>query len=116
VLSAGERVRIGYRPDGHRYLASVSVDEQGVVTPLYPERGTSLEVEPGGELRYLPESLEFYGRGAERVIVVLSDEPLSMDRVMAAARAAYDEANGDVVRMRELKVPGQKFHQLLLKP
>jgi Domain of unknown function (DUF4384) len=116
VLSAGERVRIGYKPDGHRYLASVSVDEQGAVTPLYPEQGKSLEVQPGGELRYLPGSLEFYGRGAERVIVVLSDEPLSVDQVKAAARAAYDEAHGDVVRMRELKVPGEKFHQLLLKP
>ena len=38
-LSAGERLRIGYQTGGHRYLLSLSIDEHGEVTPLYPETG-----------------------------------------------------------------------------
>jgi len=116
VLSRGERVRIGYKPGEHKYLVSVSVDEQGVVTPLYPEQGPALAVEPEPSMHYLPGSLEFYGRGAERVIVVLSERPLTVDEVKAAAKLAYDEAHGDVLRMPELRVPGEQFHQTLLKP
>ncbi|HSY39766.1 MAG TPA: ACP synthase, partial [Polyangia bacterium] len=46
-LSAGERLRIGYQTGGHRYLLSLSIDEHGEVTPLYPEQGGSLTVPAG---------------------------------------------------------------------
>jgi len=116
VLSAGERVRIGYKPGEYRYLAAVSVDEQGVITPLYPEQGQSVPVEETGATHYLPGSLEFTGHGAERVIVVLTEQPLQVDEVKRAAKSAYDAARGDVLRMPELAVPGGQFHQTLLKP
>ncbi len=46
-LAPGERVRIGYQPGGHRYLLSLSIDERGEVTPLYPEPGRSVTVPAG---------------------------------------------------------------------
>ncbi len=46
-LAAGERLRIGYQPGGHRYVLSLSVDQRGTVTPLYPETGASLPVPDG---------------------------------------------------------------------
>lgn len=119
VLAPGERVRIGYKPGGHRYVASISIDERGEVSPLYPDDGRSLEIEGGEAMQYLPGALEFYGRGAERVIVVLSDGPLDLDELRQAAREAYDDARGDVVRMGELPLRAtgvEQFHQTLLKP
>lgn len=119
VLAPGERVRIGYKPGGYRFVASISVDERGEISPLYPEAGRSLEVEGGEAMQYLPGSLEFYGRGAERVIVILSDGPLGLDELRRAAQEAYDAANGDVVRMGELSLRAtgvEQFHQTLLKP
>ncbi len=116
VLSTGERVRIGFKPGEYRYLTAVSVDEQGVITPLYPETGASLPVNEDGATHFLPGSLEFTGQGAERVIVVLTERPLEVEEVKRAARSAYDAAHGDVLRMPELAVPGGQFHQTLLKP
>jgi hypothetical protein len=117
TLAAGERVRIGYEPGEHRYLMSVSVDEQGAVTALYPEGGRSLQVEAGADdLTYLPGSLEFTGRGAERVIVILSDDPLDVESVKRAAKSAFDASQGDLTRMPHLNVRGEQFHRTLLKP
>jgi len=115
-LIAGERVRIGYQAGAHRYLVAISIDERRMVTELYGQSGSSLEVNPGDDTRYLPESLEFTGTGLERVIVVLSDEPLETARVKQAAEAAFDTAKGDLRQLTKLDVPGEQFHRLLLKP
>lgn len=115
-LSRGERIRIGYTPGGHRYLVSVSIDEKGEVTPLYPEEGSSLPMAGSAQVQYLPESVEFTGEGAERVVVILSDEPLEVERVKRAAREAFQRANGDVGRIDPLEVPGEQFHRTFLKP
>jgi hypothetical protein len=116
ALSPGERVRIGYQPGKHRFLIAVSLDEQGVVSPLYPETGSSIPAGEGDETRYLPDSLEFTGHGVERVIVVLTDRPLEVSDVQRAARDAYQEAGGNLRQIRKLKLGGEQFHWLLLKP
>src|SRR5262245_59743332 len=75
-LSRGERLRIGYYMGEHRYryLLSLSIDDRGSVTPLYPERGASLPLAEGSRAtRYLPDSWELDGAGVERIIVVMSD-------------------------------------------
>jgi hypothetical protein len=36
VLEPGDRVRLGYKTVDARYLAAISVDDRGEVTPLYP--------------------------------------------------------------------------------
>jgi hypothetical protein len=117
-LAPGERLRIGYQSGGHRYLLSLSIDQRGEVTPLYPERGASLPVADDGErtTRYLPDSLELTGAGIERIIVVLSDQPIDVEAARRSARAAYDRASGDLSRLPPLALPGEEFERTFAKP
>jgi hypothetical protein len=115
-LAPGERVRLGYTPDARRYVLALSVDEAGEVTPLYPEAGESLPVEPGAGTHWLPDSIEFTGSGAERVVVLLSDAPVTVEDATAAARQAFEAGGRDVARMPPLSVDGDQTHWVLLKP
>lgn len=117
-LSAGERLRIGYQTGGHRYLLSLSIDEHGQVTPLYPEQGASLTVPAGVSTatHFLPDSLELTGAGLERIVVVLSDQPVDMAVARRAARAAYDRAGGDLGHLPRLELPGEQFTRTFAKP
>jgi hypothetical protein len=117
-LAPGERLRIGYQSGGHRYLLSLSIDQHGEVTPLYPERGASLPVADDGEpaTRYLPDSLELTGAGIERIIVVLSDQPIEVEAARRSARAAYERAGGDLSRLPPLALPGEEFERTFAKP
>ncbi len=116
ALAPGEWVRIGFRAGGYRYLAAVSIDEQGEVTALYPERGPSLRVRTEGATEYLSDKLAFTGQGLERVVVVLTAEPLDVEDVKRAARARYDEARGNLSQLGTLDLPGEQFHRTFLKP
>jgi hypothetical protein len=115
ALGRGERVRIGYQRGDHRYLLALSIDDQGEVTSLYPEAGQSLLVDTRckgcapASLEYLPDSVEFAGSAKERLIVVLSDEPIDVDAARRAARAAYERGKGDVLRLGPLDLPGEQF-------
>jgi hypothetical protein len=117
-LQPGDRVRIGYHNGGHRFVSVVSIDEAGVVEPLYPVNGESLPVEESEGAHFLPDSLEFTGSGAERVVVVLTDAPIGIEAVVNAAQDAFRRSGGDVRRMPPLPltVPGEQFHRTLLKP
>jgi hypothetical protein len=118
ALARGERVRIGYQPGGHRYLLSLSIDQRGEVTPLYPEAGRSVPVGKavGSGPRYLPDSIEFTDAGTERLFVILSDEPIDVEAARRAAKAAYERAKGDILRMDKLELPGEQFQRTFLKP
>jgi hypothetical protein len=118
ALARGERVRIGYQPGKHRYLLSLSIDERGQVTPLYPETGRSVSVGKavGSGPRYLPDSIEFTDAGTERLFVIMSDEPIDVDAARRAARASYDRAKGDIMRMSSLELPGEQFQRTFIKP
>lgn len=116
ALAPGERVRLGYTPDTRRYVLALSVDAAGEVTPLYPEAGESLPVEVGAGTHWLPDSLEFTGSGAERVVLVLSDAPLAVEAARDAARRAFEAGGRDVARMPALNVAGDQTHWMLLKP
>jgi hypothetical protein len=118
ALARGERLRIGYQPGHHRYLLSLSIDDRGEVTPLYPERGPSLTVPDGphSATRFLPDSLELTGKGTERIIVVLSDQPIDVEIARRAARAAYQKAGGNLARMPNLELPGEQFVRTFAKP
>lgn len=115
-LSPGERLALGYRPEGHRFVAALSLDAGGEVTALYPETGRSLPVPSGSGTHYLPDSLVLTGRGLERVIVVLSDEPLGVEALGRAAREAYRRAGGDLTKLERIEAPGEQFHRTFLKP
>lgn len=115
-LAPGERVRIGYLPEGHRFVFVLSLDTHGRVTSLYPEAGRSLPVVNGTGFRYFPDSLEFTGEGWERLIVVLTDNALDPEAIVQAAATAYRAAGGDVSRLGSLSLPGEQFHRLFRKP
>jgi hypothetical protein len=118
ALAPGERVRIGYHTGPHRYLLSLSIDERGQVTPLYPEAGRSVPVGKavGAGPRYLPDSVEFTDAGTERLFVILSDEPIDVDAARRAARASFERAKGDILHMPALELPGEQFQRTFIKP
>jgi hypothetical protein len=117
ALARGERVRIGYQRGDHRYLLALSIDDHGEVTSLYPEAGQSLLVDvrckgcTADALDYLPDSVEFTGEGSERLVVVLSNEPLRVEAARRAARAAFDRAKGDILHLGALDLPGEQFQR-----
>jgi hypothetical protein len=117
ALAPGEWLRIGFRSGGYRYLTAVSIDESGEVTALYPERGPSLRVRTAGGTEYLGnDKLAFTGQGLERVVVVMTKEPLDVEDVKRAAKARYDEARGNLSQLGTLDLPGEQFHRTFLKP
>ncbi|OJH38809.1 ACP synthase [Cystobacter ferrugineus] len=116
ALLPGERVRLGYVADSYRYVMAVSVDDTGEVSALYSEQGMSLPVEAGAGTHWLPESVLFTGTGHERVVLVLSDKPLRVEAVQAAARRIWEAAGGKVAAMSTLGVEGEELHWLLRKP
>jgi hypothetical protein len=115
-LRPGERIRIGVRPGERHYVFVISIDDQGVVTPVYPEVGTSLPLPPGGELQYLPDSVELTGNGLERLVVLLTDEPMELDSVRHAVANGLRQAGGSLLRLPDLAVEGEQFHRTFLKP
>jgi hypothetical protein len=116
ALAPGEHVRLGYTPDTRKYVLALSVDAAGEVTPLYPESGQSLPVAAGAGTHWLPGSLEFTGAGAERVVLVLTDTPVTVEDASAAARKAFEAGGRDVAKMPALDVAGEQTHWMLLKP
>ncbi len=116
ALSRGERLRIGYKAGQHRYLTAIALDDQGHATALYPESGRSVALAADAETRYLPDSIELTGAGAERVVVLLGDQPVDVDAVKRAAEAAYRQARGDILHLPALNLAGEQFHRTFLKP
>lgn len=116
ALAIGERLRIGVRPGGRHYLFAISMDDKGVVTGIYPEVGVSVALPPAPGLQYLPDSVELTGGGLERVIVVLTDEPMELDIMRRAATAAFEKAKGDLAHMPDLVIEGDQFHRTFIKP
>jgi hypothetical protein len=115
-LSPNEQVRLAYVPGPYRYVLAVSVDEAGEVSELYAQAGMSLPVEKGPGRHWLPESVEFTGKGHERVVMVLSDRPLDVEAVRASAQRAWVAAGGKVEAMTTLGSGGEETHWLLHKP
>jgi hypothetical protein len=89
-LQQGDRVRIGYRTADPRYLVALAVDEAGVVTALYPQQGQALAVSPSKAMTFLPDSLEFTGKGREKVILYLLTAPTTVDELTARIKANAD--------------------------
>lgn len=113
-LQVGERVRLQYEAGEHRYLAVLSVDERGQVTPLYPERGESQPAERGG-MRMLPQSIAFDGAGRERLVAVFSDDPLPIESLVEAAHAGFTRA-GSLAVMGPLGLGAEEIDRTVIKP
>ena len=65
--------------------------------------------------RFLPKP-RAAGKGTERIIVVLSDQPIDVETARRAARAAYQKAGGTLARMPSLELPGEQFVRTFAKP
>jgi len=116
ALAPGERVRLGVVADEWRYVAVVSIDEHGEVTAIYPEAGQSLAMRGGHDTEYLPDSVEFTGKGLERVVVVMTEAPVAVEDVVKLLRTRYDDAHGDLMHLPPLALHGEEFHRTFLKP
>jgi hypothetical protein len=120
ALRPGEQVLLGYKVPVAANLIAVSIDDAGAVTPLYPSAGSALPVDGHGDLRYMPDSLEFTGHGRERVFLLLSERPLAVDEVARAARAAHAKVAGNLAALASVPVEGhgrvEQFTWLLNKP
>jgi hypothetical protein len=118
-LAAGEHLRVGYETPADAHLAVLSVDDQGVVTPIYPEAGASLPVATTRAMTYLPEAVELTGAGRERLFLLLGARAFSVDAARDAVRASYQAARGELGAMRLPALPGTSvtgFTWLLGKP
>ncbi len=105
TLGNGDSLRLGYScnlgvaPEGckgTRYLVAASIDDSGTVSPIYPEIGQGIAIEASNEVRYLPDSFSFTGVGRERLIVVLAEEPITVDAVRANLQTAFSTAAGNL--------------------
>jgi uncharacterized protein YbaR (Trm112 family) len=122
-LGRGDRVRIGIASARPRHAVVLSIDDGGVVTPLYPEHGQSLPLEPGPGLAYLPGSLEFEGAGNERVFVFVAEAPFAVETAAAAVsatRARHGDVGAGAASLARVDIPGvpalQTFSWVLEKP
>jgi len=118
-LHPSERVRIGYRTPEATHLIAVSIDEQGTITPLYPESGPAIHADPSPEIRFLPDSLEFTGTGKERIFLFLAPKPFDVDTIKQSVSQFFQAAHHDLDRMGDLPIPppaARSFTWLLAKP
>jgi hypothetical protein len=107
-LASGERVRIGV--SGYRHVVALSIDDGGEVSTVYAE------TLPGEAQTWLPDSIEFTGKGREHLVVVLSDAPVGAEVLAAQLRERFKAAAGDVTKLGALEVPGVQVHRTFLKP
>lgn len=107
-LAAGERLRIGVT--GHRHVLALSVDDAGEVSMMYAETVT------GAGQTWLPDSIEFTGSGREHVVVLLSDQPISLHDARRKLEDAFRAAGGDVTQLKAIEVPGVQVHRTFFKP
>lgn len=96
ILEVGDRIRLGYRTAEARYLAALSVDEQGEITPLYPESGPALAVGSTQETVYLPDSFELTGKGCERIYMFLARKPFDLQSARQAVTEGYRASKGNL--------------------
>jgi hypothetical protein len=96
ILEPGDRIRLGYQTGDARYLAVVSIDEHGEVSPLYPEAGPALSVAATRETVYLPDSIEFTGQGREKVFLFLARKPFDLQAARQAVTEGYRASKGDL--------------------
>lgn len=96
ILDVGDRIRLGYKTAETRYLAAVSIDEQGEITPLYPESGPALSVTATQETVYLPDSFELTGAGREKIFMFLARNPFDLQSAEQAVSEGFRASRGDL--------------------
>jgi hypothetical protein len=104
TLKEGDQIQFRYRADGKRYVFVVSVTDQGVFSPLYPDRpSASIEVTPSGTHVLDGSVILDDAHGPERIIALFSDRPLTFDDVKAAIEANLRKETS-VTRLQALEL------------
>lgn len=106
MLRKGDQLRLSYDSDGLSYILVVSVDDTGVVSPLYPDdRSQSIEIVPGVNIP-LAGGIELDGFvGAERIFALFSNRPVRFEDVSYAVEELPTEPSTgkiDLVRIDKL--------------
>jgi predicted anti-sigma-YlaC factor YlaD len=114
-LAPGERIRVGYQAAGKPFVLVLSIDEAGVVTPLYPESGQSVAADSTSGTHLMPDSLELTGSGLERVIALFSARPIEVSAATQAARDEHARARG-VAAMGPLSLEAEQSTLVVRKP
>jgi hypothetical protein len=115
ALTRGDRVRIGVTPGPWHFVLVMSIDALGTVSPVYAAENRSRSLS-GASPEFLPDAVEFTGVGLERIVVLLTDQPLDVDVVGAQLRRRFSEARGDLTKLGDIESPGEQFHRTVLKP
>ncbi len=109
LFHQGDRLQFRIAPGTWRFLHLVSLDDQGRLTPFYPDDGSaSLELRLDAE-QLLPGAIELDDFvGQERIFAVFSQEPLDYSVVEEAARrlGAGMSLPLDLARIEELPIDG----------
>ena len=109
VFHAGDRLQFRVTPGTWHYLHLVSLDDQGKLTPFFPDDGSpslALRPDPG---QLLPGAVvldDFVG--LERIFAVFSPEPLDYGEVEEAARRLVDRSSVplDLAHITQLPIEG----------
>lgn len=114
VCAEGDRVRFVVSQRDYNFIAMLSLDRRGRVTPIYPDSssgaagaGTSLSLIRGQRVPLAgSRQLDDY-RGIERYIALFSERPVRMADVAARAEAAFLRAGGGEAALRSMRLPAR---------
>jgi hypothetical protein len=102
TLAPGTRLRFEVAAPRAGYVALVSLDARGVVSPLVPSAGAAAAL-PARERRLLEGAVAFDDApGRERIVYVDCARPVEVSEIVASARRALDAAGGDLTRVRSV--------------
>jgi hypothetical protein len=105
VLAPGDRVRFEVSAPSNGFVAVISVDARGQVTPFVPAAGQAAAV-PAGARRLLDGAVRLDDSlGPERLVLVACPRPLPVAEVVAAGKSALASAEGHLDRMPDLGLP-----------
>ncbi len=90
-LRDGDWVQFRYRASGHSHLFVVSLDDDGVLTPLYPDHfGSSVVIRSEGRHVLSGSIILDDAIGPERIYAFFSGHPLSFEEVERAMDSIVD--------------------------
>jgi hypothetical protein len=103
-LRAGDRLRFEvFTTQLQAHVAVISLDAEGVVSPLVPAAGDTTAV-VGSRSELLAGAVELAGNlGPERIVLVGCDRPMAVSAIVETARVALARAGGDPRQVRELQ-------------
>jgi hypothetical protein len=102
TLRPGDRVRFEVTSAEPAFIAIVSLDSSGAVTPFLPRAGQTMFV-PGGERQLLEGAIALDGAvGRERLYLVACPQARPLADVLAGARAALGRAQAHPERVAAL--------------